>query len=82
MHAEKTVGPGDDHLVHVAQLRHWQNLQTQFAAGIAFGLRIEAEQLCLLTADQRGQALHRRHLDKPVDRNAAAELFANSQQEA
>ncbi|MNJ68351.1 hypothetical protein D3C77_645910 [compost metagenome] len=81
MHAKKTVGAGDDYLVHIAQLRHWQHVQMQFATGIAFGLRIEAVSLWMLAADQHCQALHGRHLDKLIDRNGASELLANRQQQ-
>ncbi|MNJ32286.1 hypothetical protein D3C77_269480 [compost metagenome] len=79
MNAKKAVGAGDNDLVHIAQLRQWPDAQLQRAAGVAFGLRVEAAADRCIGADQLREALQGRPLDKAVDRDAASELFAYRQ---
>ncbi|MNZ34407.1 hypothetical protein D3C78_517810 [compost metagenome] len=82
MNTEEAIGAGDNHLVHIAQSRQWLNDQLQLTTGIAFGPGIESAADRCLRADQLREALHGRHLDKAVDRDTAAELFAHLQQQA
>ncbi|MNY55520.1 hypothetical protein D3C86_1915060 [compost metagenome] len=81
MHTDKTVGAGDDDLVHIAHGTYRQRLHIQLAEGVGHGpfaqhcLRAAATNQCRQFADGR-------LFDEAVDRDAAPEFLTQSQEHA